>query len=412
MERRRLSLVLIVCSFFAFSLKADESLSKNNCESLSSANQLFWCLVYSSPELRLKEKSIQVRAYAIDEAKQILNPELSVEAIDDENIDGISSEVSLKQTFELGGKRFRRKSVAQAEKGIAESEYLLELERVTRVMATKVHRLRQIFTELELIQENIETFKSIQKQYRRIGRLNPEQTVASSVFEIAEQESELKREELVQEKDFIEAQMRAQIGLKKEINISLLPQLKKTWPDVELADIQGASKKLLIEEESLAKKKHELEKAKSWPDLSIGPRLERSGGRVNETTYGVALSLPLPLFNINGGGRAKAKSQLEMMRLKREMQTLRIESEAVALLKAYRSSSSALVRASHQVNIQKRHRDLHRLLRRGIVNSALVIELHREVFEFYQRLHEQELRAVDSLWALYGLKGELKDKEL
>lgn len=413
MRKRKFYLFLLVLfSGFNLQAQANERSTTNTCENIGSANQLFWCLVYSSPEVRLKEKAIQVSEHGVSEAGQILNPELDVEAVDDEDIDGIKSEISLKQTFELGGKRSKRKLVARAGKKVAETAYLLELEQATQTMAVKTFRLRQILTELELVGENIETFKNIQKQYRRLGRLNPEQTVASSVFEIAEQESELKKEELLQEKELIIAEFRSRLGFKHKFEEKILPPIKKVWPRLEFHETQGASKRLLGDEESLARKKHELEKAKTWPDLAIGPRLERSEGRVNETTYGVSFSLPLPIFNINGGARARAKSELELAQLKKEMGSLRIDAYAEALLKTYQASSTAVSRASSRVNIQKRHRDLHRLLRRGVVNSALVIELHREVFEFYQRLHEQELKAIGSLWALYGLKGELLDKEL
>ncbi|MCB9085231.1 MAG: hypothetical protein H6624_12845 [Bdellovibrionaceae bacterium] len=46
------------------------------------------------------------------------------------------------------------------------------------------------------------------------------------------------------------------------------------------------------------------------------------------------------------------------------------------------------------------------------MNSALVIEMHREVFEFYEGLHEHELKAIDALWRLYALKGTLLKEEI
>ena len=50
------------------------------------------------------------------------------------------------------------------------------------------------------------------------------------------------------------------------------------------------------------------------------------------------------------------------------------------------------------------------MIDRGVVSPVMVIELHREIIEFYESLHEHELDAVKTRWQYYSLHGKL-DKE-
>lgn len=382
------------------------------CQSPANRNALFWCLVKNKPEVQLQEVDIEVRANAVNEALQIPNPELDLESIDNKS-GGYTTEATLMQTLELWGKRGSREKVAIAEKGISESQHLAELEEAASEFAVKIYRLRQINTELELANENLETFRGIQRQYRKLGRLNPEQTISTSVFEIAEQETELKKESLSQERGQILSQFRAIIGV-SEITLSedFLPPLRADWPEVSVDEIKGSTRLNLNRNVELAAAKYGLAKAESWPNLSVGPKFEQTTGDLNETAFGFALSMPIPVLNLNGGGRAKASSEMRKAELQRKLISNRLEQYKSYLLQSYNSSSQIVKKSIQRANIQKRHKNLHSLLNRGVVNSALVIEMHREVFEYYEGLHEQELKAIDALWKLYALKGSLLREEI
>ena len=403
-----IGIITLLLSHLSF---AQEGAISSSCQKPGDKNKLFWCLVKNKPEVRLQEIDVKVHDNAISEAAQMLNPELELESIDNK-AGGLTSEVTLKHTFELGGKRGSREQVAMAEKGISETRHLAELEEASREFAVKIYRLRQINTELELATEKLETFRGIQRQYKKLGRLNPEQSVSVSVFEIAEQETELKKEALSQEKNQILSEFQSILGNGFALNEKLLPNLRSDWPNISVDEIKNSTHLNLKNEVDLASAKYGLAKSESWPDLSIGPKIEQTTGDVNETTFGVALSMPLPILNLNGGGRAKASSELQKAELQRKLISNRQEQYKNFLLNSYLSSSKIVQKSVKRANIQKRHKNLHTLLNRGVVNSALVIEMHREVFEFYEGLHEHELKAIDALWRLYALKGTLLKEEI
>ena len=98
--------------------------------------------------------------------------------------------------------------------------------------------------------------------------------------------------------------------------------------------------------------------------------------------------------------------------LQRKLRMNQLEKYKDHLLKTYISASNSVENALRRAMVKKRHHKLHKLLNRGIVNSSLVIEMHREVFEFYERLHAQELKAIDSLWQLYALRGTFSQEKL
>ena len=57
--------------------------------------------------------------------------------------------------------------------------------------------------------------------------------------------------------------------------------------------------------------------------------------------------------------------------------------------------------------LQAKHRRLHQLLRRGIVHSSLVIELHRQELEFVQATHKNELEALMTLFRVRAIDGAM-----
>ncbi|MCB0379392.1 MAG: TolC family protein [Bdellovibrionales bacterium] len=407
---QRILIYIFVLLFSIFASAADQN--SNNCNTPKQPNELFWCLVNLTPEVRIQKADIEVKTAGISQASQMINPSLSYQTTNDDSINGVISEASLQHTFELGGKRKARENIAKAHRDISQARLLSELENTTQRVAIRIHRLRQIITELQLIDENIETYQSILKQYKRTGRLNPEQSVSFSIFEIAEEENILKKESLLQEKNMIVSEFQSILGVEIDITSDLLPKMKSQWPTVTVESIKGSTKMILEGEVHLAASQQELEKSESWPNLSVGPRIEHVGGNINDTYYGVAVNLPLPVLSLNRGGRTKASREVEKFKLKETLQTRRLNKYARLLVTSYQASTKAIERTTRRINIKKRHHELHKLLKRGIINSALVIELHREVYDYYNRLHQQELTAVEALWTLYALNGSLTKKEI
>lgn len=380
-----------------------------SCAKPNSPNELFWCLVKKSPEVQISDADTKIHFESISKAGQIPNPELEFEGVDNKD-GGFSSEIALIQTIELGGKRSARKEIAKAELQQSKSEFLATKENKAAETAVQLIRLRQIKAEIEIANENLDTFKSIQKQYRRLGKLNPEQSVSSSVFEIAEQETALKKENLLQERDEILSEFSAVLGREIELTSELLVPLKKKWPVLSDFHNKGATQAKLLNNVSLASAELDMEKSDSWPDLSIGPKIEHQSGANSETKFGVALSIPLPILSANGGGRSAARMKVQKAELEQKLLSNKLKLHSKQLLRSYKSASGAVRKALKTAKIKKRHHKLHKLLNRGIIDSSLVIEMHREVFEFYERLHEQELKAINALWRIYAMRGTVEQE--
>ncbi|MCB0365647.1 MAG: TolC family protein, partial [Bdellovibrionales bacterium] len=269
----------------------------NTCSSPKTPNEFFWCLVNSHPRVQIQKADVIVHAKAIEEARQLPNPELAFEGIDNQD-GGFTSEISLLQPIELGGKRSARSDVAKAQRRIAETRLLGEKERVARLVAIQLYRARQIYSEIDLVNENLETFRNIQLQYKKLGRLSPEQSVSSSVFEIAGQKMYLKKDTLEQELSRVEAAVQSILGKDAKLKISILPPLKKEWPDISTFSPSGALVQELQDEVSLANAQLNLAQSNSWPNLSIGPKIEHQSGGTSDTRFGFALSMPIPVLSL------------------------------------------------------------------------------------------------------------------
>ena len=121
------------------------------------------------------------------------------------------------------------------------------------------------------------------------------------------------------------SQFQAILGKGFSLNEELLPDLKSEWPTIDVDEIRNSTHLNLNREVELAVAKYGLAKSESWPNLSIGPKFGQTTGNVNETTFGVALSMPLPILNLNGGGRAKASSELQKVELQKKLISDRLE---------------------------------------------------------------------------------------
>ena len=409
MKKSYFCLAVLLCSL-SFSSQARES-SNTWCRPIKSSNELLKCTLASHPDIQVREASVEEEKKGIDLAGQRPNPGFDLEGVGNDS-GGITSELSLMHTFELGGKRDSRIRIAKAQVNMSKSELLKSQEIVAIQTVLNIYRLRQIETELEATRESLGTFRGIRKKYQRIGRLNPEQQVSVSVFKLAEEDSKLKVNSLISEKEQILSTFRMIIGEDFKITKGLLPPPRKTWPSISIDKIGGADSLIALNSLAIAEAESDLAESEGWPDLSLGPKIEVTTGQNSETRIGIALSAPLPFYNTNNGGRAKAKFGVKKTLLNEEWTKRKLERKAKYLLADYKRSSAAVSRSIKDSNIASKHDELHKLIQRGVVSAPLVIEMHREIFEFYENLHAQESRALKNLWILYSIRGSILEENL
>ena len=410
MMRSIIRLAFIKILVFSVSVSAQDN-SSSACRAIQTPNDVLNCAKHNHIDVQVNRTAIKESELGIGVAKQRPNPEFEAEAIN--NNDGnFISELTLSHTFELGHKRRSRSQLAYAEQAAAETDLLKAKEKAIIQAVLNLYRIRQINHELDVVKDNLSTFKKARQQYKRIGTLNPEQRFSISIFEIAEGENRLRIGQLKDEYRQRVSDLHLATGSTFEVSKKLLPRPYKKWPPIQSNSLHGSDMKRLNDELEIAKSKYQLEKSRSWPDLKVGPKLELENGDNNEVKAGFALSVPLPLYQTNRAGRAKARLGIENSLLKAQLRKQQLETLRENLLASYRNTTQLLTNSQAQKSLDQRHAQLHRLLDRGVVQVPLIIELHRETLGFFERLHEQELRAVAALWRIHALDGRILEEKL
>lgn len=403
---------------FLFAPAVAWSKSGNDCGSIVNYKQIVACAESRSPDVVKAELSVSERSAQKDVAAQFQNPELSVVALTGE-VDSEKkneTDVSLSFPIELGGKRSARKEIAGAEASKAEVELFRAKAEIRKAVFLKLLRLRQIEGELNLIDESLQTFTKLVKQYESRPTLSPEQEVTLTVFKIAKGEYSFKRMEFDEELSSIEAFFKITTGLELENVKKALPSRIDKWPTVK-ADNQDIKNSPLVSlyDADIQVARGELSKAQSesWPTMSLGPsaKFSRESGREYQQ-WGLNLSMPLPLLNVNGAGRTVASISVRSAEQKRDLAVQKLESERNALKKSYRKSVVALEETPNGHTLESKHKKVEGLFLRGLVPSSLVIEAHRSLVDFEKTRNEREMRAVESYLDIQVIDGDIAGIEI
>lgn len=401
-----MKMIFLILTFLSASAYAG-----SECEKLGAPNDVLKCIVSNHAAIQVGKAQVNEVSLGVDVASQRPNPEFEFEGTDQVGT-GFTSEVSLLHTFELGGKRSARMRVAERERDLSKADLLSRQEQLTVQTVSNLYRLRQIDHELSIVEEIVSTFRKITKQYSRAGRLNPEDKMSKSVFSMALEENKLKRNSLVNEKQGILASIESGLGHKLTLGKNLLPKVKRDWPDISLGELSGSQIMKAKTELELSNATYNLEKSESWPNLSIGPKIEIENSGETETRYGLALSMPLPLYQANGGGRAKSLAGVQRNQIKLRYTKTRLERQKQYLHEVYKRVSQGITKTLSNKQISLKHKDLHKMINRGVVSAPIVIELHRQIMDYYEKLHEQELEGVQALWQIAALEGRALKEEL
>lgn len=369
------------------------------------------CAEIKSPEVQRALLELERAKTQVGVASQWRNPELSADSVHGKvgSESAGETQVSLGVPIELGGKISARTSVAEG--GVAKAEADLFAARASARSAalTKLHRLRQLFHEQEVVEESISTFSKLVTQYAKRFKLSPEQEMSVAVFKMAKSEYELRYAELVEELAGLDSFFKVALGTDTTSLKNSLPPSPKSWPKIGVHSESVNSPKMKASLAALQSAQAELSLAKSesWPTLTLGPsiRLQTQSGSSNQL-YGFNLSLPLPLFNTNGAGRAAAAAGVKVAETDKRIVQSELERLREELLRVYEHSVSALgTTLSHQ-EIERKHSDVEKLFLKGIVPSSLVIEAHRTFVDLEKSRNEREIKALNALAALYTLDGK------
>lgn len=387
------------------------------CESVQSYHDLIACAEARSPDVQRAEAELRTSRAQTGTAGQLLNPELSSTGVFGKSSEGNQSETDLSLAFpiELGGKRSAR--IASAESGArkAEAQLFEARAKVRMEMISKLHRLRQILSEQDLVSESLDTFSKLVKQYEGRPKLSPEQEVTLSVFRMAKGDYTLRSADLQEDLSKIEASIRLNLGLEIARVKGLLPKRRKDWPTIDANSGPGISPQMQNLEAELQLAKSELERARSesWPTVSVGPALKftNDAGKNNQL-YGFNLSLPLPVLSQNGAARQAAAIGVEASELRKRLGLQEQKSEREEKIQTYQRSLASLSQIASPEELQKRHHNVETFFLRGQVPGSLVIEAHRSLVELEKARNERELKTIEAYLQVQMFDGKILEVDL
>lgn len=385
--------------------------AKPTCENLESPHEILACIVENDSTTKLGYAQMNESILGIEVAAQQPNPSFEMEGAGS-SLESYTSEFSLLHTIELGDKRSARMDVAEREKDLLEINLLTQKDQLTIRTVADLYRLRQIGHELELLEEIIHTFREIKSQYAKAGGLEPEEKISVSIFSMSLEESKLRKISLINEKQAIHARIEAGLGKSLFLTRKHLPQIKKEWPDIQLAELSGAQIRRAEKDLALANAHLRLSEANSWPDLSIGPKIEFEKNQSSEIRYGIGLSVPIPLFHSNQGGRSKSlagvrKSEVELSNVK-----LRLQRRRTYLHEVYQRVSRTIASSVSKWKVGLKHKNLHNMVSRGVISAPAVVELHRQIMDYFNELHKQEIEGVLAYWQIAAIEGRVSKEVL
>ncbi len=411
MEKQTMIKKIILLMLLGYSMQPSLIFATDVCDQLNSYKNVLDCALENHPDLiRGKRALFQADSFE-DKAGQIPNPELVMKVTRGNNLgDNLeNNQFDLPFTIETGGKRSARIEKALAEKDQVASEFLKTKEEVYIFVLKTLHRIRQIHMEKGIMEEALQTFSTIQRQYKSRPKLVPEQAVSLSVFQLAEGDYKLRKTLLDTEENTLERSIEVATGKKFPHGSSILPERISNWPDFSSSfELKGSDIRLSQADFKIAQADLELAKSDSWPNLKIGPTVENlAEGPFTWWTYGFNLSMDLPLFHVNGGGRAVARAGLMKSERSLELRKMELNQLQNILLAQYKKSVNALKDSVSFSEVENKHKSVEKQFIRGVVPSSLVIEAHRQMVDYASNQNEQELIALGSLLKLKALEGSL-----
>lgn len=390
--------------------------AESPCPLFATPQDVLACVLKNHPDiLRAEAEAANLDAFDAF-ARQRPNPELDAEAVSNSEEDepSLSAQASYLHTFELGGKRRRRQDRAKAQKDALLARTQKTRDEVALTTVLNLYRLRHLQTEFHAVEEAQHTFGTIIGQYKGRRQLSPEQQVGLNVFLLAQSDYTLRKSRLLQEQRALKQYFDLATGADFETVLKSLPAPKAAWPDLPTAPVlAGALRQEAQADLALAQADMALANSDARPDLKLGPVAGMESGRGRENKIlGGALSLPLPLYQRNQGARALAGNDLRRAEVNLAQRDRELSAQWRTWLDIYQNAVAALRDMPTLIQMEKKHQGMESLFERGLVESALVIEAHRQMTDFTESLNTQELRALEALWSLYTLQGRATEEKL
>lgn len=357
-----------------------------------------------APEIQLQVGELKVSEKSIKQASQFLNPDVSIGSWRGEAGDQTwkQTDISILQPIELGGKRSGRIQLAKANTSLAKSS-LNQMKSQVRVFTLlSLHRLRQVIFEKSLIEEAQEAFEKLVRNYKKRPQLSPEQNTSLFLFQMAKRDYDLKRTEIDNEQRSLSIELKKMSNMDLNDIIPILPQKIIEWPEVESSNkILSPSLDILRAQKEVSKFEYEVAKSESWPTPSIGPSFtNQSQFGEKASILGIMFTTKLPILNLNGGGRAASRENLYLSEKSLNLEENKLSLDKNNLLENYKSQVLTLNKSNVDGTIHTKHQQIESYFLKGLINSSLVIETHRQIFDSQKSYHQSELSALENYYQI------------
>ncbi|MCB1196871.1 MAG: TolC family protein [Deltaproteobacteria bacterium] len=400
--------------FFFIGIFVNTVYGQDQCD-FKNANDLLNRIKENHPLVLEAELQSEAQLKLIDISKQRPNPNLDAEMLFGDTNSEFAADTlfSLQHTFELGGKRSARIKSAEAQIQMSELQKRNVSESVVINTVMKLYQLQQLEKLTSLYNEAIETFQHMRKRLKRLPSLSPQQQIEMDTLELASSSYGFNVIQKKAERNAIERYLMYFSGCSSINKENILPSASVLISNTDMftgvansVQVLDAKQVLDIAQTQLAQ-----ENAKKTPNLSLGPAVGygRSQG-TDSLLFGAALSMPLPLLNKNKGNRAFENANVK----KATLAFQNVEQKTLLDLEIWKQKYLRYYQSLHSIegkeSMEIKHRRLESLFRRGVVPANMVIEAHRQLIDFSQMQLSVELEAIEALWNIYRLTGNL-DKE-
>ena len=391
----------------------------STCGNLFRAHQIFECALENHPLILQAQASLEQSSHLIEIAQQRPNPEFDSDQAFGRSEDRavLNTNLSFNHIFELGDKRSSRIAKASAEIEIMDAGLLQSKEEAALETAVTLFRLRQIRTEMFVIREALQTFAELKTHLLARHRITPEQSVILTTFKLVESDYKISLAQLDGEEGSLRMKISFILGRTVKPEGTQLPSVKTGWPHFSLNEpesiLRGSQMLKWSAELKLAEREVSLAESSAWPNLKVGPvyQINTQGG-VSYQAFGFNLSAELPIYQRNEGGKAFAESGVDRLKVYRLNGIRKLLNDRGQEIFRYQAALEAFKANSALSNVNRHHGQMETLFKSGLIQSANVIETHRQLVDLTRNVNRQELAAVEALWKLYALEGRILREKL
>ncbi|EQC46129.1 TolC family protein [Bacteriovorax sp. Seq25_V] len=373
-----------------------------NCK-INSPREIYQLIKSNHPNIKANQTSLANANIDIEIASTISNPRLEVER----EINGEkTTEVSIMQKFELGGKRQNRISLAKKNNELQKNIIDFENQEILIETILDIHELHRLNEILPLYTESLEAFKKILDSLAKSKTLSPEKIVERDTLELVISDYKFKISKLSSEKKEKEGLIRFKAQTNCKLTSSAFNLDLRSWKELSpTKDLSNYPKlKLINSKLETSIYSYELERSQSYPDIEIGPKVILDN---REKIYGVNISFDIPVFNQN---TARKERMLKNLNLTRAIKKSSEEETAIryqSWITKYQDLLETLEKIGSQRSFEEKHKRMEKLFKRGIISTNLVIETHRQLIEFSETRHDLEHGLIEAYLKINEFHGTL-----